>query len=277
MIARDRGGSRHATAFGAAAQDYDRYRPQPAREALDWLLRPGDRDILDVGAGTGQLTRLLVERGTVVTAVEPDPDMREELAVRVPAARVAAGAAERLPVAGASQDAVLSHAAWHWFHPQRSVSEAARVLRPAGRLGALRTGFDPDVEWLGDLWARLEPDPLARRPGGRARRSRLAGAATIARLRRARQFGSFGARFERREHHVVRFSRRFTRAELLGWMATYSGLLVRPSDERALRLNAVRELLETRLAGSDAIEVPMVTRCWRADRRRPRRLGPRLG
>jgi SAM-dependent methyltransferase len=247
---------KHAKSFGAAAEDYDRFRPQPSPEALDWLLRPGDREIVDVGAGTGQLTRLLVDRGAMVTAIEPDPAMRQALAARVPGARVAAGVAERLPLSDGSQDAVLSHAAWHWFHARRSVREAARVLRPGGRLGALRTGFDPELDWLGDLWDRLEPDPSARRPGGRARHR--------PRLRRA----SLGARFTRREHLVVRFRRRFTSAQLLGLMGTYSGLLVRPPDERAALLDDVRELIEARLGGGEEIEVPMLTSCWRADRRR---------
>jgi SAM-dependent methyltransferase len=211
-----------------------------------------------------------VEWGAVVTAVEPDVRMRAALGQGAPTATILAGTAERLPVGDGSQDAVLAHAAWHWFDPNRAVTEAARVLRPGGRLGVLRTGFDANVEWVGDLWDRLEPDPSARRPGGRPRRLRLP-SGVPARWRRARQFGGHaGAPFEPQQGpHVVRFSRRFTRAQLLGRAGTYSGVIGRPPADRTAVLEQVREAIDTdpRLAAPDGVEVPLVTSCWRADRR----------
>jgi SAM-dependent methyltransferase len=263
-------GSRLATSFGAISEDYDRYRLEPAPAALEWLLRPGFTDVLDVGAGTGQLTRLLVEWGADVTAVEPDDRMRDALGQGAPTATILAGTAERLPVDDGSQDAVLAHAAWHWFDPKRAVAEAARVLRPGGRLGVLRTGFDANVEWVGHLWDRLEPDQSARRPGGRPRRLRLPSGVS-ARWRRARHFGGHaGAPFEPRQGpHVVHFSRRFTRDELLGLAGTYSGVIGRPPAERTAVLERVREMIYTdpRLAAPDGVEVPLLTSCWRAHRR----------
>jgi SAM-dependent methyltransferase len=263
-------GTQLATSFGAVSEDYDRYRLEPAPAALDWLLCPSTRDVLDVGAGTGQLTRLLVTWGAVVTAVEPDNRMRAALGQAAPMATILAGTAEQLPVGDGSQDAVLAHAAWHWFDPKRALTEAARVLRPGGRLGVLRTGFDPNVEWVGDLWDRLEPDPSARRPGSRPRRVRMP-AGVPARWRRARQFGRHPrAPFEPQQGpHVVHFSRRFTRAQLLGLAGTYSGVIGRPPAERTRVLERVREAIDTdpRLAAPDGVEVALVTTCWRADRR----------
>jgi SAM-dependent methyltransferase len=66
-----------ARSFGAAAGQYDRGRPTYPEDAVDWLLPGGARKVLDLGAGTGQLTRRLVARGLDVVAVEPSEGMRD--------------------------------------------------------------------------------------------------------------------------------------------------------------------------------------------------------
>jgi ubiquinone/menaquinone biosynthesis C-methylase UbiE len=65
--------------FGSAAAAYERGRPTYPPEAIDWLLLPGARDVLDLGAGTGKLTTRLVERGLDVIAVDPIAEMLEML------------------------------------------------------------------------------------------------------------------------------------------------------------------------------------------------------
>jgi SAM-dependent methyltransferase len=253
--------TQRSTSFGAVADDYDRYRPGPAPAVLDWLLRPEFADVLDVGAGTGALTRLVVAWGARVTAVEPDARMRATLTDHVPAATTLAGTAERLPVADASQDAVLAHSAWHWTDPAAAVAEAARVLRPGGRLGVLWTRLDRDVDWVDGLARRLRPatgdgSGIGGLAGGpRRRRLQLPADAPFAPVDGP---------------HVVHFTRPFTRAELLGLAGTYSAVIVLPPSERAALLERVRRDLESHplLAGDDdSVEVPMVSQCWRADRR----------
>jgi len=54
--------------FGAVADEYNRLRPGPSDEALAWLIPEGAFDVLEIGAGTGILTRLLAERVAHVTA-----------------------------------------------------------------------------------------------------------------------------------------------------------------------------------------------------------------
>ena len=93
--------------------------------------------MLDLGAGTGKLTRLLAARYATVTAVEPLDGMRAVLAAQVPAARALAGTAEAIPLPGASVDAVFVAEAIHWFDPERAVVEIARVLRPGGGVAVL--------------------------------------------------------------------------------------------------------------------------------------------
>ena len=90
--------------------------------------------VLDLGAGTGKLTRLLVTAFGRVVAVEPADAMRRLLAQALPQAQVLAGSAEEIPLADASVDAVFAAEAFHWFDGERALAEIARVLRPRGAL-----------------------------------------------------------------------------------------------------------------------------------------------
>ena len=120
--------------FGLAADAYERGRPDYPAAAIDWLterldLRPG-RTVLDLAAGTGKLTRLLVPTGAEVIAVEPIEEMR----AKIEGARVLAGTAESIPLGDASVDAVTVAQAFHWFRPDEALAEIHRVLRPGGGL-----------------------------------------------------------------------------------------------------------------------------------------------
>jgi SAM-dependent methyltransferase len=128
-----------ARGFETAGERYERGRPEYPPAAIDWLLaRLGlarGATVLDVGAGTGKLTRPLLERGLRVIAVEPVAGMRAMLERTAPAADVRSGQAEALPVAAAEVDAVVAGQAFHWFATESALREFARVLRPQGRLG----------------------------------------------------------------------------------------------------------------------------------------------
>jgi SAM-dependent methyltransferase len=127
-----------ASSFGHRAEDYDRVRPEYPPEAIDLLvsrleLGPGS-DVLDLGAGTGKLTRPLVERVGRVIAVEPDPGMRAVLR-GCEAYLVVDGSAEAIPVPDASVDAVVVGEAFHWFDTGVALPEIERVLRAGGGVG----------------------------------------------------------------------------------------------------------------------------------------------
>jgi SAM-dependent methyltransferase len=138
-----------ARSFGPAADLYDRIRPGYPVDAIRWIL--GDRpvSVLDLGAGTGILTRALVALGHRVTAVEPDPEMRAALvAASGGAVEALAGAAEEIPLPDGSVDAVVAGQAYHWFDPAKALPEIARVLRPGGVFGPLWNDRDEEVPWL---------------------------------------------------------------------------------------------------------------------------------
>jgi ubiquinone/menaquinone biosynthesis C-methylase UbiE len=141
----------HPTAeagFSAAAELYERARPGYPDEAVAWLaerlaIGPG-RDVLDLAAGTGKLTRQLVPFGARLLAVEPLDAMRAELERAVPGVEALAGTAEAIPLPNGSVDAVTCAQAFHWFRPDEATREIARVLRPGGGAALRWNGRDLD-------------------------------------------------------------------------------------------------------------------------------------
>ena len=137
----------HPSTRGFAAADvYERGRPDYPEAAIARIveklgLRPG-RTVLDLAAGTGKLTRLLVPSGANVVAVEPLPEMRAELEKRVPAVAVLAGTAERIPLSDRYVGAVTVGSAFHWFDVDRALPEIGRVLAPGGGLAMIWNARD---------------------------------------------------------------------------------------------------------------------------------------
>jgi SAM-dependent methyltransferase len=130
-----------ARSFDAAADAYERARPGWPPEAIEIAARrlglERSAAVLDLGAGTGKLTRRLAGRFGSVTAVEPLDGMRAVLEEAIPFVRVLAGTAESIPLPDASVDAVFIGEAIHWFEPEAAVAEIGRVLRPGGGVAVL--------------------------------------------------------------------------------------------------------------------------------------------
>ncbi len=125
-------------AFGNSAREYELGRPRWPKELIDRVVGElgltADATVLDLGAGTGKLTRDLVPRFARVIAVEPDDAMREVLEEVVPETEALAGRGDAIPLADGSVDAVFTAEAFHWYASDESVAEIARVLRPGGGL-----------------------------------------------------------------------------------------------------------------------------------------------
>jgi MOSC domain-containing protein YiiM/SAM-dependent methyltransferase len=147
-----------ALGFDAAADAYERGRPDYPAEAVaaivDLLdLRLG-RDLLELGAGTGKMTRQLRPSGARILAIEPVAGMRAKLASAVPGVELLDGTAESIPLPAGSVDAVVVAQAFHWFDTIRALSEIHRGLRPGGRFALAWNLRDESVPWvrrLGDL------------------------------------------------------------------------------------------------------------------------------
>jgi SAM-dependent methyltransferase len=146
--------------FGEAAPQYEAVRPDYPETAIDRMaqeleLRPGT-SVLDLGAGTGKLTRLLAPTGARLVALEPVEGMRRTLVRMMPDVPVVAGVAEALPFPDDSFEAAVAGQAFHWFRGDAALAEVARVLRPAGRMGLIWNTPDESVQWVGDMMQMLE-------------------------------------------------------------------------------------------------------------------------
>ena len=144
-----------ASGFSAGADDYERGRPSYPDDAVALLcselgIGPGAR-VLDLAAGTGKLTRLLVPTGAEVIAVEPVAEMRARLSAAVPEAVVLDGTAEAVPSLGLPMDAVTVAQAFHWFDAPVALAQIASVLRPGGGLGLIWNERDGREPWVAEL------------------------------------------------------------------------------------------------------------------------------
>lgn len=227
---------------------YAAVRPDYPTAAVAWLLPPEARRVLDLGAGTGKLTRQLVDAGHDVVAVEPSPQLRAELAAYVPEAELLEGGAEQIPLPDSDVDAVLVGQAFHWFDQDRALPEIARVLRPGGRLGLL-WNFDDDSEpWVDALANTTE---------------------TTARANQREPDVITDEHFIDVETAEFAHGQRLDRRSLRGLIQTHSFYLIQDEAGRAEVIRRIDEFVSTHpdLVGRESFVLPYVTRCWRGTRR----------
>ena len=148
--------------------DYERGRPGWPAQVADVADVPASATVLELGAGTGKLTRLLTPRFAYVIAVEPDEAMRHVLASLCPMAEIRAGSAEAIPLADGRVDAVFAAEAFHWFDGERALAEIARVLRRPGALILMWNvpggPTEPSIAAVEQLLTERAPDELGHDP-----------------------------------------------------------------------------------------------------------------
>jgi len=245
--------AQRARSFGLAASTYERFRPLPPLEAVTWALGGSTGVVVDLGAGTGALTRQLVALGQQVIAVEPDAAMREEFCRQVQSTEVRAGTGEDLPFDNASVDAIVASTSWHWVDPVAGLSEAARVLRPGGTLAALWTGVDPESEFIQQARAILSTSDSD---------SELR--ATVAFERGADRHELQildGFPFDAPQNEKFHFTQDLTADQLVGLLSTMSWIILMDESRRNSMLETARRLLRDALGVEGDVTVPLEFEC----------------
>ncbi|GGF49473.1 hypothetical protein GCM10011519_24280 [Marmoricola endophyticus] len=229
--------------FGGVADRYDRARPGYPVEAARWLTGDAPARVLELGAGTGKLTRTLVELGHNVMASDPDERMLAVLEQRAPGAHVRTHGAEDVPLPDAIADVVISAQAWHWFDHERAIPEIARVLKPGGVLALVWNERDETVPWV----ARL----------GRLMGSNDNQDDQVAALRDQPEFPEI-------EEATFRHWQHLDRKAVLDLAASRSYVASMGEEEREETLARVSALYDDYGRGPDGMKLPYVTRCFRA-------------
>lgn len=222
---------RAALGFGRAADAYERARPDYPPAALAWLrerlaLGPG-RTVVDLAAGTGKLTRMLLPTGARVIAVEPVAEMGAALARAVPAAEIVEGTAESMPLPPGAADAVTVAQAFHWFSTAEALAEIHRVLQPDGRLALVwnrRDLDDPLQHALNQMITRHRGDVPSHRSG------RWKSALTTTEL-----FGPL-------EEHLVPHHQELDRSRLVDRVMSTSVMAALPDPERGAAIADIEAL-----------------------------------
>ena len=249
-----------AGSFGPAAALYDQIRPDYPGDAVRWALaslgEPSDGPrplVVDIGAGTGIMTRRLLALGYRCVAVEPDELMRARLAAATPEADARAGAAERLPLADASVDGAVAAQAYHWFNRDAAHAELGRVIRPGGVFAPIWNVRDESVPWVREYSRIVEGDRDAH---------------GVAADTGPTDHPSFGDEFGPAEYAEFHHETRHTADTLVALLQSRSYYITAAPGRQADLEAEVRGLAETYpgLAGAVDFPLPYVTRVWRSVR-----------
>ena len=140
-----------ARSFGGVADSYDRGRPSYPEDAAKWLVGDEPVSVLELGAGTGKLTEVLVRLGHDVFATDPDDAMLDILSEKLPDVRATSGTAEQIPTGDGLYDVVVVGQAFHWFDHAKALAEIGRVLKTDGRLAVIQNERDERIPWVRKL------------------------------------------------------------------------------------------------------------------------------
>jgi SAM-dependent methyltransferase len=254
-FARDEG--RHV--FGKAAAVYTTARPDYPDRVYDILrdrcqLGPTSR-VVEIGAGSGQATKRLLEVGAHVVAVEPSEALAGQLRAELTMAQrleVVVSAFEDVDLAPSSFDLVTAATAFHWLDPEQAFPKIASILRPGGWLAVWWNVFgdpdrpDPFHDATEPLLRDLAPSPSAGAGG-------LPYALDVA--ARAAELESHG--FQDVEHEAERWTLRLDATQTRRLYETYSNIARLPDSQKEMILAEIERIIDAEFGGR--VERQMVT------------------
>jgi ubiquinone/menaquinone biosynthesis C-methylase UbiE len=232
-----------ARSFGSVAEAYDRGRPAYPSDAVAWLAGGEAKVVLELGAGTGKLTRQLVDQGHAVFATEPDEAMLAVLRERVPEVSAKVATAEEIPANDRSVDVVVVAQAFHWFDHEVALAEIARVLKPGGHVALVWNSRDERIPWvrrMGDILGRQDLDTSS-----------------------AQQLVHSGL-FGFMEEATFKHWQEVNRESILDLARSRSHVATMDDAEREDHLASVLAFYDDYGRGMDGMQIPYVTRCYRA-------------
>ncbi|HEX3839745.1 MAG TPA: class I SAM-dependent methyltransferase [Acidimicrobiales bacterium] len=250
------------------ASTYERFRPGPPEAAIAWMLPDSPTTVVDLGAGTGAMTKDLVGKADRIIAIEPDDRMRGILAGNLPQVTALRGAGESMPLDTSSVDVVLASASWHWMESARALEETARVLVPGGTLGVVWAGPDPDGPFLTQAQAMLSEmssDPSAPASGsdpdldlGNVVMDTENRVVTVLQI-------PDDTPFAQPEQQTLTWDVALSADELMGLLGTFSWIITMPEDRRTHVIAEARRLLRDGLgiSGDVTVDVQYRSEAWR--------------
>jgi SAM-dependent methyltransferase len=239
--------------FGAHADEYERARPAWPRETARWFVPEDAEIVVELGAGTGKLTRAVAALGVRVVAVEPDPRMLAVLSgLDLDGVE---GTAEAIPLGEGEADVVVAGSSLHWFELEQALREIHRVLRPGGRLAFGWNHRDvrhPTIAAMSEVIYASRP---SRQTSGWQRRDWPAAVTA-------------GGLFGEVEHALFEHVHELPREALQDHLISYSGLAALSEEGRSREFAAVAEILDAdpALRDGDLLRLPFVVDAYRAGR-----------
>ncbi|MEZ0577693.1 class I SAM-dependent methyltransferase [Nocardioides sp. MH1] len=232
-----------ARCFGSVVDAYERGRPGYPIDAVRWLTGDEPLSVLELGAGTGKLTRELVALGHDVHATDPDPAMLDVLARNYVVTRISQSTAEEIPVPDSTFDIVIAAQSYHWFDHERALPEIARVLKRGGSLSIVWNTRDERIPWVKRLGRVIGHQEQGVGPGEE--------------LESSPYFGPV-------EHEDFKHWQVIDRASVRDLVLSRSNVATLPQEAREAKLREVVEFYDDFGRGMDGMQLPYLTQCYRA-------------
>ena len=251
--------------FGSDPETYDRARPGHAERVYEILvercgLGPGTR-VLEIGPGTGQATRRLLELGAdPLVAIEPNEDLARYLAHSVgDGVDIRVTALEDVDLPESSFDLAAAASSFHWIDEATGLATVYHALRPDGWVALWWTGFGdrdrPDAfhDATVELLESMPKSPVGSHRAGRVP-SEGGDPVWLTALR--------DARFENMAYERIPWSKTFDATEIRAIFSTFSPLLVVDEERRTRTLDELERIAHEDFG--DRVEKPIVTALYTA-------------